>query len=250
MSPTRTFADLIALAKADQALSDSRRRHVVSDLKCFLREAGRQPAAVPATVAGARELIQAMRQRPLGRHAQALVQHPRQRQLRARPLLRRARAALGGRPRAAGPLAGAARPDHHRPGYPHPALAAVPLLRAARHRPRPGVRGDVRGVPRLAGAADHGDRPGRAVPPHLPGLEPRRRRRARLAADPARRSSPAAPSSTPRRRPSRPRSGPRSRNGARCSPAMTCLPRKRPSGPCGRPASSTWSAPSTGSPPA
>ena len=66
MSPTRTFADLIALAKADQALSDSRRRHVVCDLRIFVREAGRQPAAVPATVAGARELIQAMRQRPLG----------------------------------------------------------------------------------------------------------------------------------------------------------------------------------------
>jgi integrase len=66
MSATRTFADLIALAKADQALLDSRRRHVASDLKIFLREAGRQPAAVPATIAGARELIQAMRQRPLG----------------------------------------------------------------------------------------------------------------------------------------------------------------------------------------
>ena len=66
LSSAPTFADLIALAKADQDLSDSRRRHVVSDLRSFVREAGRQPAAVPATVAAARELIQAMRQRPLG----------------------------------------------------------------------------------------------------------------------------------------------------------------------------------------
>src|SRR3954463_10335193 len=66
MPATRTFADLIAVAKADPALPDARRRHVVCDLRIFLREAGFQPAAVPATVPGARELIQAMRQRPLG----------------------------------------------------------------------------------------------------------------------------------------------------------------------------------------
>ena len=66
MSPNRTFADLIALAKADQALPAARRRHVACDLGIFLREADRQPSAVPATVASTRELIQAMRKRPLG----------------------------------------------------------------------------------------------------------------------------------------------------------------------------------------
>lgn len=47
MSPPHTFADPIAQATADQALAENRRRHVVSDLKCFVREAGPHPWPFP-----------------------------------------------------------------------------------------------------------------------------------------------------------------------------------------------------------
>lgn len=66
LSPVASFADLIERVRSDETLPANRRRHVVSDLKCFVREAGRKPADVPATVAGTRELIRAIRHRPLG----------------------------------------------------------------------------------------------------------------------------------------------------------------------------------------
>ena len=66
MPPELTLADLATLAQADSTLPETRRRDVASDLRTFAREGGRQPAAVPATVDAARELIQAMRRQPLG----------------------------------------------------------------------------------------------------------------------------------------------------------------------------------------
>ena len=183
MSPPGTFADLIALAKADQALSDSRRRHVVSDLKCFVREADRQPSTVRATVDGARELIQEMRRRPLG--------STRKRWSNIRSSVNFALARYCDLPEAEHWEAGRKLEGDWRILYDRIStdldiccpLSGCSVTRAERHHPCPGIRGDVRGVPRLAGAENDGDRSGRAVPPHLPGLEPRRSSGARLAAD-------------------------------------------------------------------